>query len=149
MTTPSYVTYTWNIPLCFNSREFITNFIFSSWPLCCFKVTLSDAMSSDMYIYIYTHVYVCQHYTNNTSRGHKIFFSVFCLHELLYGYYKWCNICTHTIHLGLDKMAAILQTGCLNALSLKIFFVFWSKFHWSVFLGIQLMKTHHLFGLMV
>ena len=36
-------------------------------------------------------------------------------------------------HSGLNKMAAILQTTFSNAFSCMKYFVFWFKFHWSMF----------------
>ena len=51
---------------------------------------------------------------------------------------KHCRILTH---LPLDKMAAISQTIFLNAFSWMNSFVFQVKFHWSLFLRVQLTIT--------
>ena len=48
-------------------------------------------------------------------------------------------------HLSLDKMAAISQTIFWDAFSWMKNFVFLSKFHWSLFLGVQLTITQHWF----
>ena len=48
-------------------------------------------------------------------------------------------------HLPLDKMAAISQTIFSDAFSWMKSFVFWLKFHWSVFLRVQLTITKHWF----
>ena len=45
----------------------------------------------------------------------------------------------------LNKMATILQKITLNAFSWMKSFVFWLKFHWSLFLGVQLTITEHWF----
>ena len=41
-------------------------------------------------------------------------------------------------YLPLDQMTAISHTPCSNAFSWKKSFVFWSQFHWSLFLNVQL-----------
>ena len=43
-------------------------------------------------------------------------------------------------HLPLDKMAAVSQTIFSDAWSWMKSFVFWLKFHWSLFLRVQLVK---------
>ena len=48
-------------------------------------------------------------------------------------------------HLPLDKMADISQTIFSDALSWMEFFVFWLKFHWSLFLRVQLKTNQHWF----
>ena len=48
-------------------------------------------------------------------------------------------------HLPLDTMAAILQMTFSNAFSWMKSFVFWVKFHWSLFLMVQLTITQHWF----
>ena len=49
----------------------------------------------------------------------------------------------HTLtHLPLDKMASILQTIFSDALLWMKSFVFWSKFHWSLFLRLKLTKKN-------
>ena len=51
-------------------------------------------------------------------------------------------------HLSLDKMAAILQTVFSDAFSWMKIFIFWSEFHWSLFLAVQLAITQHLVSIM-
>ena len=51
----------------------------------------------------------------------------------------------HLTHLPLDKMVAISQTIFSDAFSWKKSFVFWWKFHWSLFLRVQLTITQHWF----
>ena len=46
-------------------------------------------------------------------------------------------------HLSLGKMAAISQTILSAALSWMKNFAFWSKFHWNLFLRVQLTIFHH------
>ena len=48
-------------------------------------------------------------------------------------------------HLPLDKRATIPQTIVLNAFSWMKSFIFWYKFHWILFLRIQLTRTQHWF----
>ena len=48
-------------------------------------------------------------------------------------------------HLPLDKMAAISQTIFAGAFSRMKSFVFWLKFHWSLFLRVQFTITQHWF----
>ena len=48
-------------------------------------------------------------------------------------------------HLTLDKMATISQTVFSAAFSWMKRFVFWLKFHWSLFPRIQLITTQHCF----
>ena len=54
----------------------------------------------------------------------------------------WMSLTTLT-HITLDKMAAILQTIFLDAFLWMKSFVFWFKFHWSLFLMVQLTITQH------
>ena len=51
----------------------------------------------------------------------------------------------HLTHLPLDKMAVISQTTFLNEFLWMKSFVFWLKFHWSLFLWFQLTITQHWF----
>ena len=44
------------------------------------------------------------------------------------------------------KMAAIFQTTFWNAFSSMKMYEFWLKFHWSLFLGVQLTIFHHWVG---
>ena len=64
------------------------------------------------------------------------------------------NVLTHWLlrdmtqiltHFPLDKMATISQTIFSDAFSLMKTFVFLSKFHWSLFLRVQLTMTQHWF----
>ena len=48
-------------------------------------------------------------------------------------------------HLPLDKMAAISQKTFSNACSWMKSFIFWFKFHWSLFLSIKLTIFQHWF----
>ena len=48
-------------------------------------------------------------------------------------------------HLPVDKMAPILQTIVSDAFSWIKSFVFWLKFHWSLFLRVQLTKLQYWF----
>ena len=55
-------------------------------------------------------------------------------------WYSQANVKTH---LPLDKMAAILQTVFSDVFSWMKSFVFWIKFHWSLFLKVQLSINLH------
>ena len=66
----------------------------------------------------------------------------------------WCRtykkslpipVMIHLNHLPQDKMAAILQTASSNAFSWMKNFVFWFKFHWNLFLRVQLTIRQHWF----
>ena len=57
----------------------------------------------------------------------------------------WASI--ELTHWGQDKMAAILHTIFSNALSWMKMFEFRYKFHWSLFLKVQLTIFHHWFRL--
>ena len=46
---------------------------------------------------------------------------------------------------GWDEIDAILQTTFSNAFSRMKSFIFWLKFHWSLFLGAQFTITQHWF----
>ena len=48
-------------------------------------------------------------------------------------------------HWGWDKMAAVFQTTLSNAFSWIKMLWFWLKFHWSLFLLVQLTIFQHLF----
>ena len=48
-------------------------------------------------------------------------------------------------HWGWDKMAAILQIASSNAFSWMKMFEFWLKFHWSLFLRVQLTILQYWF----
>ena len=66
---------------------------------------------------------------------------------------KSCEICLkrywdklHQItHWGRDKMAAIFQTTFSNAFSWIKMYELWLKFHWSLFLWVQLAMFQHWF----
>ena len=53
--------------------------------------------------------------------------------------HKWLT------HSGRDKMAAIFQTTFSNVFSWMKMNEFWLRFHWSLFLGIQLTIFQHWF----
>ena len=53
--------------------------------------------------------------------------------------------CDGFTHLLRDKMAVISQTTFSNAFSCMKKFEFWLKFHWSLFLRVQLTITKHWF----
>ena len=53
--------------------------------------------------------------------------------------------CDGLTHLLRDKMAVISQTTFSNAFSWMKKFEFWLKFHWSLFLRVQLTITKHWF----
>ena len=55
------------------------------------------------------------------------------------------SIATRLTPLPLDKMDAISQTISSDAFSWIKSFVFWLKFHWSVYLSVQLTITKHWF----
>ena len=59
----------------------------------------------------------------------------------------WTKVDSLLTHLPLDKMAAISQTTLSNALPGMKNFDFWLKFHWSLFLRVQLTLTQHWFRL--
>ena len=48
-------------------------------------------------------------------------------------------------HWGWDKMAAIFQTTFSNAFSWMNMYEYWSKYHWSLFLRVQLIIFQHWF----
>ena len=48
-------------------------------------------------------------------------------------------------HWGRDKMAAVFQTTFSNAFSWMKMYEYWLKFHWSLFLRVQLTISHHWF----
>ena len=56
---------------------------------------------------------------------------------------SWDVLCI--TQLPLDKMAAILQTIFSDAFSWMKIFVFWLKFHWNLFLRVQLTIFQHWF----
>ena len=51
----------------------------------------------------------------------------------------------HLTHLPLDKMAAVSQTTFSSAFSWMKNLLFWFKFHWILFLMVQLTITQHWF----
>ena len=56
------------------------------------------------------------------------------------------NTCKSILtHWGQDKMAGISQTTCSNTFCWMNSFVFWLKFHWSLFQRVQLTITQHWF----
>ena len=59
------------------------------------------------------------------------------------------NTCTQKLlvltHWGWDKMATISQTTFSNTFIWMKMFEFWLKFHWSLFLGVQLTIFQHWF----
>ena len=59
--------------------------------------------------------------------------------KMLFDYY----ILTQLTHLPLDKMAAVSLMTFSNALSWMKSFVFRFRFHWSLFLRVQLTITQH------
>ena len=48
-------------------------------------------------------------------------------------------------HLPLDKMAATLADDISKGFFLINMIVFWFKFHWNLFQGVQLTITHYWF----
>ena len=58
---------------------------------------------------------------------------------------KWQHLHLTLTHLPLDKMAAISKTIFSNAFLWMKSFVFRLKFHWSLFLWVQLTITQHRF----
>ena len=57
-----------------------------------------------------------------------------------------CHVLFILTHLPLDKMAAISQTTSSDAFSRMKSVVFWLKFHWSLFLRVQLPIIQHWFS---
>ena len=53
----------------------------------------------------------------------------------------WCAL----THWGRDEMDAISQTTCSSAFPWMKMFEFWLKFHWSLFLRVQLTIIQHCF----
>ena len=53
--------------------------------------------------------------------------------------------CFHLTHWGRDKMAAISQTTLANIFPWMQMLEFWYKFHWSLFLRVQLTIFQHWF----
>ena len=60
-------------------------------------------------------------------------------------YTKFCVFDRILTHLPLDKMAAILQKTFSDAFSWRKSFLFWLKFHWTLFLWVHLTITQHWF----
>ena len=58
-----------------------------------------------------------------------------------------CNkhSCPDLTHLPLEKMAAISQMIFSDAFLWMISYVFWLKFHWRLFLRVQLITSQHWF----
>ena len=54
---------------------------------------------------------------------------------------------TDLTHWGQDKMAALFQMTCSNAFSWMKMYEFWLRFHWSLFLRVQLTVFQHWFRL--
>ena len=57
------------------------------------------------------------------------------------------TVILYLISFPVDKMAAISQTAFSNAFSWMKNFVFWFKFHWGLFLRVQLTISQHWFKL--
>ena len=53
--------------------------------------------------------------------------------------------CQDLTHLSLDKMSAVSQTIFSDAFSWMKIFVFWLRFHWILFLMVQLTIAQHWF----
>ena len=70
-----------------------------------------------------------------------------CFSQILAsGYPQWGSYSvTPLTHWGRDKMAAIIQTTFSNAFSWMKMCEFRLKFHWSLFLRVQLTIFHHWF----
>ena len=62
-----------------------------------------------------------------------------------WGYQQWWSGMTPLTHLPLDKMVTFSQTIFWDEFSWMKNFVFWLKFHWSLFLRVQLTTTQHWF----
>ena len=62
-------------------------------------------------------------------------------HPHISGFLHWLTL----THWGRDKMAAIFQTTFSNAFSWMKMYQFRLKFHWSLFLRVQLIIFHHWF----
>ena len=56
-----------------------------------------------------------------------------------------CNCLTYLTHWGRDKMAAVSQTTLSNAISWMKMLEFRLRFHWSLFLRVQLTIFQHWF----
>ena len=59
--------------------------------------------------------------------------------------YVWESGGNHLTHWGRDKMEAISQTTFSNAFSWMKMFEYWLKFHWNLFLRVQLIIFQHWF----
>ena len=130
---------------------YIYIFIFRSWMyyLCVWYIVfrllsifisfLSDAVCyfgmtvSVLWTYLHKFIYIYLHVLCTVVRGWACVLSPKLLRL------NWLQL----THFPLDKMAAILQTVFSDAFSWMKSFVFWSKFHWSLFLSIQLTKAQH------
>ena len=102
------------------------------------QISHNIALSTDFVIYHYDLYYVC----------------TVCYHFIIIWFIYCKQLCTSVIHilwkwlltrLSLDKMAAISQTILSHALPWMKSFVFWSKFHCSLFLRVNLIITQHWF----
>ena len=101
----------------------------------------SCAKSSNLHIYVSSNLNFStesvkgefQHYimSGNEERWYRLSF--------LYFFGKYLT------HLPLNKMASISQTIFSNAFSWMKSFVFWFKFHWNLFLRVQLTIIQHWF----
>ena len=58
---------------------------------------------------------------------------------------QYCSGFHVLTHWGRDKMATIFQTTFSNTFSWMKMFDFCSRFHWTLFLGFQLIKSQHWF----
>ena len=72
--------------------------------------------------------------------------SLSCLRVLSNGISGDLRYCLYSLtHWGWDKMAAIFQTTFSNAFSWRKIYELWLRFHWSLFLRVQLTIFKHWF----
>ena len=86
---------------------------------------------------IMCYVFLLPQYPDHLSR--------YMCREPLYQWLEAGDIINDLTHLTLDKMDAIPQIIFSDAFSWMKRFVFWLKFHWSLFLRVQLTISQHWF----
>ena len=87
---------------------------------------------------------LCVWFSVKVTRCHKVIYNIFRFTH--YGWWHYISLCLYKLtHWGRDKMDAILQTTFSSAFSWMKMFEFRLKFHWSLFLRLQLTIFHHWF----
>ena len=107
---------------------------------------MSLGLADDKSTLVEVIAWCCQSTSHHLNPSRSIFMSSYCgtsnfslpyVHNAVTSHECW-GILTHW---GRDKMAAFIQTTFCNAFPWMKIFVFWLKFQWSLFLGVQLIIT--------